>query len=118
MKLKKIKKILRQRDHNVYAMAKMGMKDFEIAATIGMTPTEFAEGLKAIPKINRKFTIAKNIGYNRDMEYMKRLIDDKSINSSIAKIYFAERYGITDKVEKEDHEDKAKPVELNIFLSE
>jgi hypothetical protein len=102
MKKKKLKKYIKKRLHNIIYMAQQGMKDFEIAAELDMTELEMLGALKKMPEDMRLYKIAKNQGYSRDMERLKTWIEDKDINTSLVKVYLAQRHGITDKVEPTD----------------
>ena len=117
MNKKKIRKYVKRRLHNILYMARNGYKDFETAAEIGLTEAEMTRALKKIPGAWREYQIEKGKGYSRDMELLKKLMQDRGTNASLAKVYFAERYGITDRVEKEEKADEVKVPELKVVLS-
>ena len=117
MKKKKLLKYVKRRLHNIFYLAREGYKDFEIAAEMGLTEVELLKAIKKIPGAWRLYGIEKGKGYSRDMELLKKLMQDRGVNASLAKVYFAERHGITDRVEKEEKTDDAKVPELKVILS-
>jgi len=116
MKKKKLRKHIRKRMHNVLFMARQGMKDFEIAAEIDLLEDEFINTLEKMPEQHRLYTIAKSQGYSRDMELLKEMMNNKDVNSTLAKVYFAQRHGITDRVDPDSEEETTKTPVLNVIL--
>jgi len=118
MKKKKLKKYIKKRIHNIEYMAKIGMAEREIAADIDLTEEEFISTIQKMPKEYRKYEIAKNLGYSRDMELLKKMMEDKDVNASLAKLYFAQRYGITDRPKENTADDSRKIAQLFQELAE
>jgi len=77
------------------------------------------EGISLLEAANKDFAAIlqrrRDLTRQEDMEALRQYMLSDKPNSAVIKEYMQRKHGV---VEKEDHEDKAKPVELNIFLSE
>jgi len=118
MKKKKLKKYIKKRLHNIEYMARQGMAENEIAAEMDLTEEEFGKGINSMPAELRRYNIARNQGYSRDMDLLKTMMNDKDVNSTLAKLYFAQRYGITDRPKDNTADESRKIAQLFQELAE
>jgi hypothetical protein len=118
MKKKKLKKYIKKRLHNIEYMARQGMAENEIAAEMDLTEEEFGKGINSMPSELRRYNIARNQGYSRDMDLLKTMMNDKDVNSTLAKLYFAQRYGITDRPKDNTADESRKIAQLFQELAE
>ena len=118
MKKKKLKKYIKKRLHNIEYMARQGMAENEIAAEMDLTEEEFSKGINSMPAELRRYNIARNQGYSRDMDLLKTMMNDKDVNSTLAKLYFAQRYGITDRPKDNTADESRKIAQLFQELAE